>query len=128
MLNLNLKSKKFTMCRFPVKWTRKFKKAVLGGFRGLRAPTGEVIEFLVFLQKLPTYVLSNIGYWELGPKLFFEVNFAFFWKLAFSHCNWTIQYTVNYNGKTPTFRKMQNSTQKIILAPFLNSLCSKWYM
>ena len=26
------------MCRFPVKWIRKFKKAVLGGFRGPRAP------------------------------------------------------------------------------------------
>ena len=77
---------------------------------------------------MPTYVLSNISYWELGPKLFFEVNFAFFWKLAFSHCNCTIQYTVNYNGKTPTLRNMQNSSQKKFLHPFINSMCLKWHM
>ena len=64
----------------------------------------------------------------MGPKLFFEVNFAFFCKLAFSHCN--SQYTgwSNYNGKMPTFRKMQNSPQNIILAPVLNSLCLKGHM
>ena len=57
---------------------------------------------------MPTYVLSNISYWEPGPKLFFEVNFAFFWKLSFSHCN--SQYTVwsNYNGKNAKFTLKNN--------------------
>ena len=60
-----------------------------------------------------------------GPK-FFEVNFAFLesWRFPIALYNVHVIHTVwyNYNGKTPTFRKIQNSPQKNFVAPFLDSV------